>query len=520
MSPSVASISHRSLSSPPKQLTPLQRRLLELSSSTPVSQTAGAADAGAVNNFRDGDAVSGRSAASLPTSGDVVPSRNAVASTRDDASFSSIALSTAAPTTPTVCVASLKFGNKYYVGGEIENSGLRIQFIIDSGADVSIVPPNLTSNMSKDMLQTPLRVRDFSGAPNSVVDSSVRLEVNFWPGKLIGDFYVCESIAPIIGCDLLENHTPTLSLETGTGIFKVGSSVLRLKPTAKAANKEFKKRKQLGAAEYLIEFTRYISSLAWMRLLRRTALRPNATTNVVAYIDSSRETSVDHSFISFYDLTESEDILVSSANFDGVQKKYVFPVTNRLTEKMILPANFVLGEVINHPSDNTFSTGVQITPVTPFKPHPDDSPNISSTASAAAASSGGVDPSTISTPIPLSSLVDRGRLPPETVQASRERGVEIDLHLPHRPPEILMEKVKKIDVEEEINKQRKEEYWPDKNYFFSQFPCLEKLTAEHREKAKEILYAFRHVFFNENMPHQFRQGLNICQVMIGQAASN
>ena len=158
--------------------------------------------------------------------------------------------------TPTVCVASLKFGNKYYVGGEIENAGLRIQFIIDSGADVSIVPPQLTSNMSKDMLPTPLNVRDFSGAPNSVVDSSVRLEVNFWPGKLIGDFYVCESIAPIIGCDLLENHTPTLSLETGTGIFKVGSSVLRLKPTAKAANKEFKRRKQLGAAEYLIEFTR------------------------------------------------------------------------------------------------------------------------------------------------------------------------------------------------------------------------------------------------------------------------
>ena len=134
MSPSVASIRHCSLPSAPKQLTPLQRRLLELSSSSPVSQTAGAADAGAVNNFRDGDAVSGRSAASLPTSGDVVPSRNAVASTRDDTSFSSIASSTAAPTTPTVCVASLKFGNKYYVGGEIENSGLRIQFIIDSGA--------------------------------------------------------------------------------------------------------------------------------------------------------------------------------------------------------------------------------------------------------------------------------------------------------------------------------------------------------------------------------------------------
>ena len=139
---------------------------------------------------------------------------------------------------------------------------------------------------------------------------------------------------------------------------------------------------------------------------------------------------------------------------------------------MILPANFVLGEVINHPSDNTFSTGVQITPINDFKKHPDDSPNVSSTASAAAASSGSVDPSTISTPIPLSSLVNRGRLPPDTVQASRERGVEIDLHLPHRPPEILMEKVKKIDVEKEINKHREDEYWPDKDYFFSQFPCL------------------------------------------------
>ena len=425
----------------------------------------------------------------------------------------------------TICVSSLRVGKKFYIGGEIAQlNGLKIQFIVDSASDVSVIPPKLTATLKKTPLSSPLNVSDFSGAPNTLVSHTVDLSVNFRPGVIKGNFYVCECISPILGCDLLRDHIPKLSLETGTGIFKVGTIVLFVKPSATEARKEFDRRVRLGAELYVSEYRCVVSSVAWMRLRHRVSLPPDSTTFVTAYIDSAREVTNDHSLLSFFDANDihvsNVDVWIPSANYETRLKRYRLPATNRLKTRLDLPKDFVCGEVVNHPPDSTFSTGLPIFSLGKLLDYSPPSwtastPNASSTstesASIAVASSASSDDSSLP-PIPLSSLVNRGRLPPEMVEACRDRGVNCDLQLQHKPPVVLMKKIKKIDVERELKKHRKDEYWPDKEEFLSQFPCLEELQQQHRQKAEDLLYSFRHIFFNPSTPQQFKRGMNITPV--------
>ena len=75
-----------------------------------------------------------------------------------------------------------------------------------------------------------------------------------------------------------------------------------------------------------------------------------------------------------------------------------------------------------------------------------------------------------------------------------------------------METITKIDVEKEKNKKRDTEYWPSKEIFFNEFPCLEDIPAQYIETAKDLLYSFRHIFFNADRPDQFRQGIRISPI--------
>ena len=127
-------------------------------------------------------------------------------------------------------------------------------------------------------------------------------------------------------------------------------------------------------------------------------------------------------------------------------------------------------------------------------------------------------PSSSPRPIPLSSLVNRGRLPDDVVEACRENGVDCDLQLRHKQPEVLIERIKNIDVQREINKVREKEYWPDYDHFIDQFPCLNDLEPHHRSKAASLLYSFRHTFFNPDYPEQFRPGIRMTPVKIDRVA--
>ena len=84
-------------------------------------------------------------------------------------------------------------------------------------------------------------------------------------------------------------------------------------------------------------------------------------------IESTREVTHYHSFMSFFSHGSATqnllDIIVPSENYEVKQSRYLLPVKNNANVILTLPKNFVLGEVVNHPPDNTFSTGLQIMPL-------------------------------------------------------------------------------------------------------------------------------------------------------------
>ena len=269
---------------------------------------------------------------------------------------------------PVVKICAMAKGTKYYISGRVGDvGGRKITYVVDSAADISVIPPSYVADLPTIPLSSSFRVDGFSGDSGVVVDHRVDMDIKFVPGVLKSSFYVCDASFPIIGTDLLQNKAHKLSLETGTNVFKVGPIVLRLKHTIQAAEKELVRRQKMGFHLYRLEFTRYVSSTAWMRSTFRVALQPLQYTIVPAYIDSTRPTTREHSFASFFDTRNADvddvDIHVQSINYEDIPPRYLIPVGNRINDVVILPCDFVFGEVLNHPPDRTHRTGVDIFPL-------------------------------------------------------------------------------------------------------------------------------------------------------------
>ena len=136
-----------------------------------------------------------------------------------------------APTGRRICSLNLKKGRKYYVSGETEKKET-ITFIVDSGADISILPTSMVSGLSKSKVNEPIEVRGFNGEVGASITEKVEVEVNFQPGNFKAPFYVCEAPFAIIATDLLQAGSLKLSLSTGDAIFNVRDVDLKTKSKA------------------------------------------------------------------------------------------------------------------------------------------------------------------------------------------------------------------------------------------------------------------------------------------------
>ena len=472
-----------------------------------------------------------------------------------------------------VQICAMAKGTKYFVSGYVgSENGRKLTFVLDSAADISVVPPTLTGGLELRPLTKSFRVDGFSGDSGVVVNNRVDLEIKFAPGILKASFYVCDSSFPIIGTDLLQNKVHQLSLETGTNVFKIGHFVLKLKNSRTESEKELARRQRIGFEQYRAEYTKYVSSTAWLRSVFRVKLQPLEYTIVRAYVDSARPVTNEHTFSSFFDTNSVDvddvDIHVQSINFEEIPPRYLIPVGNRINEVVVLPCDFVFGEILNHPPDQTHRTGVDIFPLqkmleevkkrnqllpsspnvlsaslyssspstpppllsissptppllsissptppllsissstppllstpssTPLHPsiritpllhpsiritpslHPSTRPtpslhpsipppilplmslsdekrptNLSASFSVESESSPRRQDSPSRAPIPFSTIVNKRQLPTQTIEDCRERGVKFDLDAEQPPPEVMMERLEKIDVEAERKKQ-------------------------------------------------------------------
>ena len=218
---------------------------------------------------------------------------------------------------PRVAAAFSGGGAKYFVSGVVGGRG--IDSFVDSGADLSVVPPEDVQHLSKQRLDRPFVVNGFTGGSKAEITHFVDATLDFCPGKVSGRFYVVDTPVAILGSDLLRDPQLRLSLETGEDILRIGSDVIFTKRTAADARGELRRRRRNGSCSYRQESRHLQSKTAWLRSSRRVILPPKSLTVVSAVLESATPISKVHSVFSLFDAGSSSndgDIFIPSMSFD------------------------------------------------------------------------------------------------------------------------------------------------------------------------------------------------------------
>ena len=107
-------------------------------------------------------------------------------------------------------------------------------------------------------------------------------------------------------------------------------------------------------------------------------------------------------------------------------------------------------------------------------------------------------------PVPLSSLVDCGRVPDEQLHRMRSNGVEMDLQTDFPTAKMDLPKDVEIDIEVEKKKSASCIYWEDKDHLLTKFN-LNDVSKEVGIQLGELMYDFRHIFHNVDGNEQIQE---------------
>ena len=509
------------------------------------------------------------------------------------------------PATPKVCAVNLSKGRKYFISGML---GPRIiSYFIDTGAEISILPIGVyTNNLVKSPVTPPIDVRGFNGEIGATIEAKARVDIDFCPGELSADFYICQAPFAIIGADLLQSANLKLSLSTGDGELCVGDTRLRTMSSEKTAINELKRRKRMGVRKYKEEMKVEEDGRKYVKAAKKTKLAPHTVTFIPSKIIP--HTSIEHAYslLSFFD-EEFKEIYIPSITFGAKAFPNLIPVHNETSREIEICEGFVFGEIIVHRSPGVAATSTAevfhfqtvideirsldeeesgniasvqssriIKPPQPpslLSPpslnHPPPSlnsppsslnhpppfilaspksflpPPPANYASIPPPNSSGARRINIfslngvteggggdggggggggggdgggrggggeevggndDTPVKFSSLMDVGKVDSATLEKCRKDGIKFDLELDMVAPQIILDKTKKIKIKEEMEKSESCEYWKEKSHFLNQFE-LSNVDENQLPKLQNLLWAFRHIFYNESTPAQFRTGL-------------
>ena len=139
-------------------------------------------------------------------------------------------------------------GGKFWVCGLVDDK--LVPFFIDTGADISIIPPRYIPNTPRIELDQPVKVSGFRGSDPVDVHLQVNVGVSFRPGVIKAKFFVVDVPHAILGNDVLREKDAMLSLITGRDALRVRKDTLFTKDTPTKSRNEYKRRKLLGIANY------------------------------------------------------------------------------------------------------------------------------------------------------------------------------------------------------------------------------------------------------------------------------
>ena len=141
-------------------------------------------------------------------------------------------------TLPRIAAAFRGRGAKYFISGVVKGRG--VDQFIDTGADLSVAADDDAAHLPKVKLEQPFVVNGFTKNSQVTITHAVDMEINYFPGKLVGRFYLAPTPVTLIGSDILRDKNARMSLETGDEILRIGTDVLRTKRSAADARNELR----------------------------------------------------------------------------------------------------------------------------------------------------------------------------------------------------------------------------------------------------------------------------------------
>ena len=411
-------------------------------------------------------------------------------------------------------------GHKYFISCELKKKILTL--FIDTGADISIVPPSLVRHVPWHHLKHPFVVHGFRQGSETLVTHCVTLVLNFRPGGFVATFYVVDCPSAILGADVLRQRELKLSLETGKEIFKINGENFKTQISPANARKDLVRRRRVGPEKHRLEGMTHYPENGWLRTKNSVTLPPNSVTIVEAKLKSGRRISPVHTAFSLYDAATVEgadaDIFIPSLTYEKLQTVYKIPVENRSKETQYLCKNFILCEIHSHgngaPSNGYEGGEFMAYPVDELMEVLDERKARVRVGNVDASTPPSDGPMTENQPVKFSTLINKGRVDHNVLKKCYADGIEFDLKADKKEPEIEMEILVDVDVEAEKKKAEKCPYWAY-DEFFENFN-LDGISQELLPRVKALLWSFRHIFYNNKHPEMFRRGAKLTPVKIEQ----
>ena len=101
----------------------------------------------------------------------------------------------------------------------------------------------------------------------------------------------------------------------------------------------------------------------------------------------------------------------------------------------------------------------------------------------------------------------------ETLERVHEHGIDFDLNISAPPPDVEVEIIEDVDVEAQSAKSASCLYWTDKKAFLDQFN-LKDMDEKNIPGMNDLLWIFRHCFFNVLTLSQFHEGIRCKPIKI------
>ena len=366
-----------------------------------------------------------------------------------------------------------KFYTSAYVGGLI------LTFFTDTGSEVSLVPRKWAKFGDVSKLKKPIKITGYDGRSSQTITEKVGLVLDFICTHRYLEFLICDVHDCILGNDILKDSRLNVMLNTKTSMLTVGKRKVGAHSSSAASRAELRRRGVPSSSSPDWWGT------VWALTATDTWMMPSAST-CVTFGSSVKGLKGKTAMLSLFD--ENADVYVPSSLHDSSLMVSTTWVTNNTDEKIFWPKGTRIGELVRcYDIDGKL-------PAKSFR-------GVCAVSTA------------IDGPVPLSTLVDNGRVPDEQLERMRTEGVEMDLSTSFPTARMDLPENVEIDIEEEKKKAAACIYWDDKDQLLSRFN-LKDVSEEVGKQLGDLMYDFRHVFHNTEKDAQMKEGIRIPPIEI------